>query len=58
MAKKAASKTTKPKRKVSGRRGSPGRRTYKSQSETDPRGVIGIAVLCLGILMLAVLEGE
>ena len=52
MAKKAASKTTKPKRKVSGRRGSPGRKTYKS--ETDPRGVIGIAVLCLGILMLAV----
>ena len=43
MAKKAASKTTKPKRKVSGRRGSPGRKTYKS--ETDPRGVIGIAVL-------------
>jgi len=54
MAKKAASKTTKPKRKVSGRRGSPGRKTYKSQSGTDPRGVIGIAVLCLGILMLAV----
>ena len=54
MAKKAASKTSKTKRKVNGRRGSPGRRTYKGSKKTDPRGVIGIAVLCLGILMLAV----
>ena len=54
MAKKAASKASKTKRKVNGRRGSPGRRTYKGSKKTDPRGVIGIAVLCLGILMLAV----
>ena len=57
MARKAASKTTKAtktKRKVSGKRGSPARKTYKNQSGTDLRGIIGIAVLCLGILILAV----
>ena len=54
MAKKAASSKAKPKRKVSGKRGSASRKTYKSQHNTDPRGVIGIAVLCLGILMFAV----
>ena len=57
MARKAASKTTKAtktKRKVSGKRGSPARKTYKNEMGTDPRGIIGVAVLCLGILMLAV----
>ncbi|MGN0773348.1 MAG: DNA translocase FtsK [Candidatus Ventricola sp.] len=48
MAKKAAPKSAKNKRKVSGKRGSAGRR--KKQSGVDPRGVAGIAVLCVGLL--------
>ena len=51
MAKKAASKKKTTKRKVSGRRGTPARR--KSAAPVEVRGVIGIAVLCLGLLALA-----
>ena len=50
MAKKAAPKGAKNKRKVSGRRGSAGRR--KKQSGVDPRGVAGIVILCVGLLAL------
>lgn len=48
MARKAAKGTGK-KRKVSGKRG---RTTRKVQKSVDPRGVIGIAILCLGLLAL------
>ena len=51
MAKKAASKKKTTKRKVSGRRGTPARR--KSAAPVEVRGIIGIAVLCLGLLALA-----
>ncbi len=50
MAKKAAPKSAKKKRKVSGKRGSPGR--GRRSSGVDPRGVAGIAVLCVGLLAL------
>ena len=50
MAKKAAPKGAKNKRKVSGKRGTAGRR--KKQSGVDPRGVAGIAILCVGLLAL------
>ncbi|MGN0775881.1 MAG: hypothetical protein ACI4MM_04295, partial [Candidatus Ventricola sp.] len=50
MAKKAAPKSAKKKRKVNGKRGSPGR--GKSRSGVDPRGVAGIVVLCVGLLAL------
>ena len=49
MAKKTASKGAKSKRKVSGKRGSPGRR---KQSGVEARGVAGIVVLCIGLLTL------
>ena len=50
MARKAPAKSGgRKKRKVSGKRGSAARR----RSGTDARGVIGIAVLCLGLLALA-----
>ena len=50
MAKKAPAKSgSKKKRKVSGKRGN----TSKRRSGTDARGVIGIAVLCVGLLALA-----
>ncbi len=48
MARKVA-KSTGKKRKVSGKRG---RTTRKVQKNVDPRGVIGIAILCLGLLAL------
>lgn len=48
MAKKAAPKGAKKKRKVSGKRGSPSRR----KSGVDPRGVTGIVILCVGLLAL------
>ncbi len=48
MARKAA-KSTGKKRKVSGKRG---RTVRKVQKSVDPRGVIGIAVLCIGLLAL------
>ena len=51
MAKKAAKGAAKKKRAVSGKRGRPGR--GKQQKSVDPRGVIGIVVLCLGLLALA-----
>ena len=51
MAKKAASKKKTTKRKVSGKRGTAARR--KSAAPVEVRGVIGIAVLCLGLLALA-----
>ena len=50
MAKKAAKGAAKKKRAVSGKRGRPGR--GKQQKSVDPRGVIGIVVLCLGLLAL------
>ena len=50
MAKKAAKgAAAKKKRTVSGKRGKPGR---KANQGVDPRGVAGIAVLCLGLLAL------
>ena len=49
MARRAAPKGAKTKRKVSGMRGSPGR---SKQSGVDPRGVAGIVVLCVGVLAL------
>ena len=49
MAKKAAPKGAKTKRKVSGKRGKPGRST---STGTDPRGVAGIVILCVGLLAL------
>ena len=50
MAKKAAKgAAAKKKRTVSGKRGKPGRKTNPG---ADPRGVAGIAVLCLGLLAL------
>ena len=51
MAKKAASKKKTTKRKVSGKRGTAARR--KSAAPVEVRGVVGIAVLCLGLLALA-----
>ena len=56
MAKKAAAKRTSTKKKtgkrrVSGKRGSPSR--SRSTAPVEVRGVIGIAVLCLGLLALA-----
>ncbi|MBR2941865.1 MAG: hypothetical protein IKB82_00550, partial [Clostridia bacterium] len=54
MAKKATAKTAKAKRKVSGRRGSPTRAGKHSQQSVDPRGLIGLAVLCLGVLTMAI----
>ena len=50
MAKKAAKGSAKKKRAVSGKRGRPGR--GKQQKSADPRGIIGIAVFCLGLLAL------
>ena len=50
MAKKTASKSSKKKRTVSGKRGTSAR---KKQKGAEPRGVIGIIVLCLGLLALA-----
>ncbi len=50
MAKKTASKSSKKKRTVSGKRGTA---TRKKQKGAEPRGVIGIIVLCLGLLALA-----
>ena len=50
MAKKAAKGAAKKKRAVSGKRGRPGR--SKQQKSADPRGIIGIAVFCLGLLAL------
>ena len=49
MAKKAAPKGAKTKRKVSGKRGKPGR---SQDTSVDPRGVAGIVVLCVGLLAL------
>lgn len=49
MAKKAAPKGAK-KRKVNGKRGSPGR--GRRRSGVDPRGVAGIVILCVGLLAL------
>ena len=49
MAKKAAPKGATKKRKVSGKRGSPGR---GKDAGVDPRGVAGIVVLCVGLLAL------
>ena len=49
MAKKAASKGATKKRKVSGKRGKPGR---TRDTGVDPRGVAGIVVLCVGLLAL------
>ena len=50
MAKKAAKgAAAKKKRTVSGKRGKPGK---KANQGVDPRGVAGIAVLCLGLLAL------
>ncbi len=51
MAKKTASKGAKNKRKVSGARGKMGAGKGK-HGGTDPRGVIGIVLLCLGLLVL------
>ena len=50
MANKAAKGAAKKKRAVSGKRGRPGR--GKQQKSADPRGIIGIAVFCLGLLAL------
>ena len=50
MAKKAAKGAAKKKRAVSGKRGRPGR--GRQQKSADPRGIIGIAVFCLGLLAL------
>ena len=50
MAKKTAKSAAKKKRAVSGKRGRPGR--GKQQKSADPRGIIGIAVFCLGLLAL------
>ena len=50
MAKKTASKSSNRKRTVSGKRGTA---TRKKQKGAEPRGVIGIIVLCLGLLALA-----
>ena len=49
MARKAAPKGAKNKRKVSGKRGSPSR---KAQGSNQARGVAGIVVLCVGLLTL------
>lgn len=50
MAKKATKgAAAKKKRTVSGKRGKPGKKTNQG---VDPRGVAGIAVLCLGLLAL------
>ena len=49
MAKKAAPKGATKKRKVSGKRGKPGR---SRDTGVDPRGVAGIVVLCVGLLAL------
>ena len=49
MAKKAAQKSAKTKRRVSGKRGKPGR---GRDTSVDPRGVAGIVVLCVGLLAL------
>ena len=51
MAKKTAARSgsNKKKRKVSGKRGSAARR----RGGTDARGVVGVAVLCVGLLALA-----
>ena len=49
MAKKAASKGAKSKRKVSGKRGNLGRRRGAG---VESRGVAGIVVLCVGLLTL------
>ena len=53
MARKAAPKgDNKKKKKVSGVKGMPARGKKKAAGGTDPRGVIGIIVLCLGLLAL------
>ena len=49
MARKAAPKGAKNKRKVSGKRGSPGR---GKSAGVESRGVAGIVVLCIGLLTL------
>ena len=50
MAKKAVKAGGGKKRTVSGKRGKPGR---KQQRSVDPRGVVGIVILCVGLLALA-----
>ena len=52
MAKKAAQKGAKSKKRVSGKRGSAGRKRGRSRSGVDPRGVVGIVILCVGLLAL------
>ena len=55
MAKKAAKgAAAKKKRTVSGKRGKPGKKTNQG---VDPRGVAGIAVLCLGLLAWPLYKG-
>ncbi len=49
MAKKTTTKGKSGKRKISG---SKGKVVAKQQKQTDPRGVIGLIVLCVGILAL------
>jgi len=50
LAKKTTAKGKNGKRKISG---SKGKVVAKKQQQTDPRGVIGLIVLCVGILALA-----
>ena len=50
MAKKTTPKGKNTKRKISGSKGKV--TAKKNRKQTDPRGVIGLAVLCLGILAL------
>lgn len=50
MAKKTTAKGKTTKRKISGSKGKVSAK--RSRKETDPRGVIGLVVLCLGILAL------
>ncbi len=50
LAKKTTAKGKTAKRKISGSKGKISSR--QSRKETDPRGVIGLVVLCLGILAL------
>ncbi len=50
MAKKTTAKGKSAKRKISGSKGKV--TAKKTRKETDPRGVIGLVVLCLGILAL------
>ena len=47
--KRTTGKAARPKRKVSGKRGTPGRSKQNVHQQADPRGIIGLAVLCVGI---------